>query len=71
MALLLMFGVLVGFAVKTEAAKRLTMGFDDATIAVNDTNAYDVNVMQKDLLAKGASTPIASGAAFSGGSCGQ
>jgi hypothetical protein len=49
--LFLILGILVGIAVKTEAMKRITIGFDDyrMKIMVQD---FDINKMQIDLAEK-------------------
>lgn len=69
-ALLLVLGVLVGFSVKTEAAKRITMGSSDYLLSQQDASAYDLNVLQKDALARGDSASI-TGPQATGGSCSQ
>lgn len=69
-ALLLILGMLVGFSVKTEAAKRITMGSSDYLLTQKDVNAYDLNKIQKDLVASGEGSSIAPPQA-TGGSCGQ
>lgn len=70
MVLLLVLGILVGFSVKTEAAKRITMGSGDYLLSQKDTGSYDINAIQKDLLAKGEVSDITNTQA-TGGSCGQ
>ena len=68
--LLLVLGLLVGFSVKTEASKRVTMGSSDYLLTQKDVNAYDLNKIQKDLAAQGGGSTIAPPQA-AGGSCGQ
>ncbi len=70
MVLLLVLGILVGFSVKTEAAKRITMGANDYMVTQRDVNAYDLNQVQKDLLAKGETGSVATPQA-AGGLCSQ
>ncbi|MDD5083426.1 MAG: hypothetical protein PHT88_00625 [Candidatus Moranbacteria bacterium] len=70
LALLLVLGILVGFSVKTEAAKRITMGSSDYLLSQKDAGAYDLNAMQKELSAKGDSAGLASPQP-TGGSCSQ
>lgn len=70
MVLLLVLGILVGFSVKTEAAKRITMGSGDYLLSQKDAGAYDINAIQKDLLARGEVSDITNAQA-TGGSCGQ
>lgn len=48
---LALFGVLLGFVIKTEAAKRWTIGFEDYKIA-DPQKIYDINQLEKDLLMK-------------------
>lgn len=69
-ALLLVLGILVGFAAKTEASQRITMGSGDYLLSQKDARAYDINAIQKELLAKGETSSIA-GPQPTGGSCGQ
>ena len=71
MALLLVLGVLAGFSLKTEAAKRVTIGSDDYLVSQRDFNAYDLNALQKELIAKGETSTISAGSQATGGSCGQ
>lgn len=51
LALFLILGVLVGIAVKTEAVKSITIGFDDYRMKI-ETQDYDINKMQIDLALK-------------------
>lgn len=69
-ALLLVLGILVGFAAKTQASHRITMGSSDYLLTQKDAGAYDINAIQKELLAKGETSSIA-GPQPTGGSCGQ
>lgn len=73
LVLLLILGVLVGFAVKTVAYSRVTIGYQDYTTAhAKGRYAYDINALQKDMLSKSASETSAPQAALGGGgSCGQ
>lgn len=68
--LLLILGTLVGFSAKTEASKRITMGSDDYLLSQRDVRAYDLNTMQKNLIANGDGASMAS-PQVAGGSCGQ
>lgn len=68
--LLLVLGLLVGFSMKTEATKRITIGSGDYLLSQKDMNAYDLNAIQKNLTAKGDSVGLASPQA-AGGTCGQ
>lgn len=69
-ALIFILGVLIGIAVKTEAAKKITVGYNDYQIKIGN---YNINQLQEDLLNKQneeggskAGQPILPG----GGSCG-
>ena len=42
------FGILLGFVVKTEAAKRLTVGFEDYKLGQYG-QFYDINQLQKNV----------------------
>jgi hypothetical protein len=48
LALFLVLGILIGITVKTEAVKRITIGFSDYKI-VNGKNAYNIEDIQKNL----------------------
>lgn len=48
---LALFGVLLGFVIKTEMAKKFTIGFEDYKIA-DPAQTYDINKLEKDLLKK-------------------
>jgi hypothetical protein len=48
-----LFGILLGFVIKTEAAKRFTIGFEDYKIP-DAQKTYDISQMEKDLLKKRA-----------------
>ena len=69
MVLLLVLGILVGFSAKTEAAKRITMGSDDYLLSQQVSGIYDLNAVQRDVIAKGDAGTIA-GPQAAGGSCG-
>lgn len=49
-------GVLLGVIIKTEAAKRVVIGFDDYKLA-GIRQDYDINKMEKDLVEKAKSQP--------------
>ena len=51
LALFLILGILVGIAVKTEAMKKITMGFDDYRMKIKNQD-YDINKLQADLILK-------------------
>ena len=48
MALFLVLGILIGMTIKTEAIKRITIGFNDYQIATQSQH-YDVSAMKKKL----------------------
>jgi hypothetical protein len=47
--LMLILGVLIGVAVKTEASKRITIGSDDYKMKFS-ANAYNLNQLEKELI---------------------
>jgi len=49
LALFLILGFLLGVVIKTEAAKRVTIGFYDYKVSATG-QSYDINEMQKNLL---------------------
>lgn len=51
LALFFILGVLIGIAVKTEASKRVTIGFEDYKMNIYP-QAYNINKLQADLLQK-------------------
>ena len=51
LGLILVLGTLVGFAVKTEADKRITIGFNDYKMKIA-SGQYDINALQAGLLNK-------------------
>lgn len=53
--LFFILGVLLGVAVKTEAAKKITIGFNDYKMKIQSQD-YDVNQIQKDLMQKAMQT---------------
>jgi len=53
MILLFILAILVGIAIKTEAAKKITIGYEDYKLPISRQN-YDVNALQKDLVQKAA-----------------
>jgi len=72
-ALIFVLGILIGIAVKTEAAKRITIGYNDYQIKTNGQQ-YNINKLQDDLLSKKSSeagNQASQPAVPSGGSCGQ
>lgn len=48
-ALFLIFGILAGFAIKTEATKIITMGFNDYKLKADKQN-YNINELQAELI---------------------
>lgn len=71
-ALLLLVGFAIGAAVKTEAAGRLTIGFQDYTVPV-DGARYDLNDMERQVAEKQATQGDSAQAAGlpGGAACGQ
>jgi cytoskeletal protein RodZ len=51
LSLFLILGILLGVAIKTEAVKRITIGYNDYKMKTM-SQEYDINKMQKDMLAK-------------------
>ncbi|OGI17659.1 MAG: hypothetical protein A3J63_02570 [Candidatus Moranbacteria bacterium RIFCSPHIGHO2_02_FULL_40_12b] len=51
LALYLIMGILLGVIVKTEAMKRVVVGFDDYKLA-GIRRDYDINKLEKDLIEK-------------------
>lgn len=51
LALFLILGVLIGVAVKTEAVKRITAGFDDNKMKIIQAD-YDINKLQEEQAVK-------------------
>ena len=49
--LFLVLGILVGISLKTEAAKKLTIGYNDYKMKIMKQD-YDINKLQKDLIKK-------------------
>lgn len=75
LALFLILGILIGIAAKTEAGKRITIGFNDYQL-INSRNRYDINELQKNLAEKKsapAESPSENGDQdnLQGGTCGQ
>ncbi|MDR3559587.1 MAG: hypothetical protein P4L62_03855 [Candidatus Pacebacteria bacterium] len=58
LALFLILGALVGISVKTEAAKRITIGFDDYKMKI-ERQDYDINQLQTNLDAQQAAAQAA------------
>jgi hypothetical protein len=48
-ALIFVLGILIGIAVKTEAVKRITMGYNDYQIKIED-DRYSISQLEKDLI---------------------
>jgi len=78
LVLFLVLGFLLGIVIKTEAGKRVTMGFDDYKIAALHQD-YDLNKIQKELAekaekeaaeaAENGEAPVPAGG-VAGGACG-
>lgn len=73
-ALILILGFLVGIAVKTEAEKRITMGFDDYKLNFSGQN-YSINKLETELVKNAENnsgeSEVSADDQLSGGSCGQ
>jgi len=50
-ALILILGILIGIAVKTEALEKITIGFDDYLMSYHE-QSYDLNKMQDEQIEK-------------------
>lgn len=57
LALFLLLGILVGFAAKTEAVKKITIGFDDYQLKT-EGEFYKINDLQLELAKKPAEEQI-------------
>lgn len=51
MVLFFILGILIGITLKTEAIKKITMGFNDYQMSIK-SQAYDINKIQADLAKK-------------------
>jgi hypothetical protein len=51
LVLFLVLGILIGVAVKMEAAKRIAIGFDDYKMGIASQD-YDINKLQDEILKK-------------------
>ncbi|OGI32907.1 MAG: hypothetical protein A2271_01570 [Candidatus Moranbacteria bacterium RIFOXYA12_FULL_35_19] len=51
LVLFLILGILVGIALKTEAVKRITIGYDDYKMKIMKSD-FDINKIEKDILQK-------------------
>jgi hypothetical protein len=51
LGLFLILGILIGIALKTEAVKRITIGYDDYKMKIMK-NDFDINKIEKDILKK-------------------
>lgn len=69
-AFIFTLGMLIGFAVKTEASRKVTMGYNDYALAEQSSGLYDLNAIQKQVAESGSSVGLASPQS-AGGSCGQ
>ena len=75
LALFLILGVLLGVVIKTEAGKRITMGYEDHKAPLSK-QSYSINDIQKELAEKAKKEPANSGSVPSateslGGVCGN
>ena len=57
LALFLILGFLLGIVIKTEAAKRITIGFNDYLINLNQS-VYHLNDLQKKLVEEQKQKPV-------------
>lgn len=53
LVLFLILGILIGIALKTEAVKRITIGYDDYKMKIMKSD-FDINKIEKDILKKQA-----------------
>jgi hypothetical protein len=53
LVLFLVLGILIGITLKTEAEKRITIGYNDYQMSINKQD-YDINKLQSDLIKKSA-----------------
>ena len=51
LGLFLILGILIGIALKTEAMKRITIGYDDYKMKIMKSD-FDINKIEKDILQK-------------------
>jgi len=51
LGLFLILGILIGIALKTEAVKRITIGYDDYKMKIMKSD-FDINKIEKDILQK-------------------
>lgn len=51
LALFFILGILIGIALKTEAVKKITIGFDDYKMKIQEQD-YDLNKLEKDSIEK-------------------
>jgi len=53
LSLFLILGILMGVTIKTEAAKKITIGFNDYKLE-NSHQAYNITMMQKEMMTQAA-----------------
>jgi hypothetical protein len=53
LVLFFILGILIGITLKTEAEKRVTIGYNDYQMSINKQD-YDINKLQADLIKKSA-----------------
>ncbi len=51
LGLFFILGILIGIALKTEAVKRITIGYDDYKMKIMKSD-FDINKIEKDILQK-------------------
>ncbi|MDO9231721.1 MAG: hypothetical protein Q7U36_04595 [bacterium] len=51
LVLFLILGILIGIALKTEAVKKITIGYDDYKMKIMKSD-FDINKIEKDILQK-------------------
>ena len=66
LALFLILGILIGIALKNEAVKKVTMGFDDYKMKTFSKD-YDLNVLQKNVMQKAEDAKAAAEASTAAG----
>ncbi|MCX6765929.1 MAG: hypothetical protein NT136_03145 [Candidatus Moranbacteria bacterium] len=70
LALFLILGFLLGVVIKTEAIKRITVGFYDYKIS-SLRQSYDISQIQKNLAAEAEAGQQSNSSQAGNGSCGQ
>lgn len=70
LSLFLILGILIGIALKNEAVKKVTMGFDDYKMRTFSKD-YDLNVLQKTVMQKAEDAKAAAEASTAAGQQGE